>query len=205
MYGIAHASASPYAPTVLPGLGLGSALTPSVSASRNEIDVGLRAGGDGKLVVTSSPPSGLDLYANFTSALYGSAAVAANNLLRPPGPLSATSSVGLGGGTATIGTVPTFGDQAVVWTQGSWTLVVEGASQAQDLATAQQMVTYFAANPLPAGPGLYWMLYGKAGDVSTINWVHGTSTILVDGESSDPTRAPELAAGTRLWPTGAAG
>ena len=88
-------------------------------------------------------------------------------------------------------------DLAVVWSQGSWTFVVSGKDQSQDVATARQLVAYFAANALPAGPGLYQMLYAGAGDISTINWVQDNSTFLVDATGSDPTLAAQFAAAVR--------
>jgi hypothetical protein len=59
------------------------------------------------------------------------------------------------------------------------------AQQNGERPTARQLVAYFAAKALPAGSGLYQMLYAGAGDISTINWVQNTSTFLVDATGSD--------------------
>jgi hypothetical protein len=161
-----------------------------VSAAKDYIRIWLQVGGNGDLTVTSGLPSASGLYADFQSAQFISPQDAAGSLLGSPFPNSPPTSIHLGGGTAKLIGYG-ISDLAIVWSQGSWTFVVSGKDQSQDVATARQLVAYFAANALPAGPGLYQMRYADADDISTINWVQDNSTLLVDATGSDPTLAAQ--------------
>jgi hypothetical protein len=153
-----------------------------VSAAKDYIRIWLQVGGNGDLTVTSGLPSASGLYADFQSAQFISPQDAAGSLLGSPFPNSPPTSIHLGGGTAKL-TGYGISDLAIVWSQGSWTFVVSGKDQSQDVATARQLVAYFAANALPAGPGLYQMRDAGADDISTINWVQDNSTFLVDARA----------------------
>lgn len=93
--------------------------------------------------------------------------------------------------------------RALNWSEGDWTIQVEGANLSQEIQAAQPLITYFNHYLLPPYPGIVavQLLRGGAANVTKIDWMDGHLLSTVYDQTASPLNAMDTVAMATHWQT----